>query len=127
MPPSSRFNVNESQPRYVIDMTAGFHLMRGVTLSAIATGTSSSNVGFERVNPAAALRLAYDTSARTQISADLGARILVRHGAAQNYGDVAVNERLRRNLTFDVGLGTTFNPVSNAKAHYLASGFNLHL
>jgi hypothetical protein len=127
VPPSSRFNVNESQPRYVIDMTAGFHLMRGVTLSAIATGTSSSNVGFERVNPAAALRLAYDTSARTQISADLGARILVRHGAAQNYGDVAVNERLRRNLTFDVGLGTTFNPVSNAKAHYLASGFNLHL
>jgi hypothetical protein len=127
VPPSSRFNVTESQPRYSIDMTAGFHLTRRMTLSAIATGTSSSNVGFERVNPAAAVRLAYDSSARTQISADLGARILLRHGAAQNYGDVAVNERLRKNLTFDVGLGTTFNPVSDAKAHYLASGFNLHL
>jgi hypothetical protein len=127
VPPGSRFNVSDSQPRYVIDMTAGFHLTRSMTVSAIATGTSSKNVGFERVNPAAALRVAYYSSARTQLSADLGTRILVRHGAAQNYGDVAVNERLRKNVTFSVGLGTTFNPVSDAKAHYLASGFNFHL
>jgi opacity protein-like surface antigen len=127
VPPGSRFNVNESQPRYVIDMTTGFRVTDRMTLSAIATGTSSSNVGFERVNPAAALRVAYATSARTQVSADLGSRIQAHHGVAQNYGDVAVNQRLHKNTTFAVGLGTTFNPVSNAKAHYLASGFNFHL
>ena len=30
-------------------------------------------------------------------------------------------------MTFDAGLGTTFNPISNAKAHYLASGLNYRL
>lgn len=127
VPPGSRFKIDQSQPRYVLDLTAGFHLTRRMTLSAIGTGTSSSNVGFERVNPAVAVRVAYNTSSTTQISTDLGARIIVRHSVAQSYGDIAVNERLRKNLTFAVGLGTTFNPVLNAKAHYLASGFNLHL
>jgi hypothetical protein len=127
LPPSSRFTVDESQPRYIIDLTAGFQLNRRTTLSAIATGTSSHTVGFERVSPAAAVRVAFDASTRTQISTDFGARVVARRSVAQSYGDVAVNERLRKYLTFAVGLGTTFNPVSNAKAHYLASGFNFHL
>jgi hypothetical protein len=84
-------------------------------------------VGLQRIEPAAALRYAYDAGASTQISTDFGARIIVRHSVAQSYGDVALNQRLGRKVTFDVGLGTTFNSVSNAKAHYLASGFNLHL
>ena len=127
VPPSSRFTVDQSQPRYVIDLTAGYHVTRRMTLSAIATGTSSRTVGLERINPAAAVRVAYDASATTQISTDFGERVVVRRSVAQSYGDVAVNERLRKNVTFAVGLGTTFNPVSNAKAHYLASGFNFHL
>jgi hypothetical protein len=119
--------VNQTQAKYIFDFTAGFQLTPRSTLSAIATGASSSTVGFQHVNPAAAVRYAYDTSSVTQVSTDFGARIVAHHSAAQAYGDVAVNERLRKNITFDVGLGTAFNPVSNAKAHYLASGLNFHL
>ncbi len=115
MPPSSRFTVNETQPRYVIDFTVGYHVLPRATLSAIATGSSSRQVGFNQVNPAAAIRMAYDSSVATQFSTDVGARVVTRHSVAQSYGDVAVSERLRKNMTFAVGLGTTFNPVSNAK------------
>jgi hypothetical protein len=115
LPPSSRFTVNEAQPRYVVDFAMGYHLLPHATLSAIATGSSSRQVGFNQVSPSAAVRMAYDSS------------VVTRHSVAQSYGDVAVNERLRKNTTFTIGLGTTFNPVSNAKAHYLASGLNLHL
>ncbi len=127
LPPSSRFTVNEAQPRYITDLTAGYRLTPRATVSAMATGTSSSTAGFERVTPAFALRGAYNTSATTQISADLGERLVERRSASQSYGDLAVSERLRKNVTFAVGLGTTFNPVSDAKAHYLASGFDFHL
>jgi hypothetical protein len=127
VPPNSRFSVSENQAKYVVDLTAGYHLNARSTLSAIATGASSLTVGLQRIEPAAALRYAYDTGASTQISTDFGARIIARHSVAQSYGDVALNQRLGRNVTLDAGLGTTFNSVSNAKAHYLASGFNLHL
>jgi hypothetical protein len=127
LPPSSRFTVNQAQPRYVLDFTVGYHLLPRATLSAIATGSSSRQVGFNQISPAAAVRMAYDSSVATQFSTDIGTRIVTRHSVAQSYGDVAINERIRKNTTFDVGLGTTFNPVSNAKAHYLASGLNFHL
>jgi hypothetical protein len=127
LPPNSRFSVSETQAKYILDLTAGFHLTSRGTLSAIATGASSSTVGLQRIDPAAAVRYAYDASVATQVSTDFGERIVARHAVAQSYGDLAVNQRLRKNITFDVGLGTTFNMVSNAKAHYLASGFNFHL
>jgi hypothetical protein len=127
LPPSSRFVVDQAQPRYVFDLTEGYELNSRATLSAIATGSSSRDVGFERIFPAAAVRFAYDSSPATQISTDLGMRFVVRHSNAQRYGDVAVNERVRKGVNFSVGLGTTFNPISNAKAHYLASGFNFSL
>jgi hypothetical protein len=111
----------------VLDFTVGYHLLPRATLSAIATGSSSRQVGFNQISPAAAVRMAYDSSVATQFSTDIGTRIVTRHSVAQSYGDVAINERIRKNTTFDVGLGTTFNPVSNAKAHYLASGLNFHL
>ena len=127
LPPSSRFVVDETQSKYVVAATLGYHVTRNATLSGSATATSSRQAGFARITPAAAVRLAYDLGQRTQISADVGARIIQRHAVAQSFCDVAVNERLRKNLTFAVGLGTTFNMVSNAKAHYLASGLNLQL
>lgn len=127
VPPSSRFTVNGAQPQYVLDVTSGWQLSPRATLSAIATGTSSRQVGFERVFPAAALRAAYGTSSTTQVTTDLGTRFIARRAAAQSYGDVSVNERLRKNMTFAVGAGTTFNPVSNQKAHYLASGFSFRI
>jgi hypothetical protein len=127
LPPNSRFSVTQTQAKYILDMTAGFRLTAHSTLSAIATGASSLSVGLQRIDPAAAVRYAYDTSSATQVSTDVGERVVARHTVAQSYGDVAVNQRLRKNITFDVGLGTAFNMVSNAKAHYLASGLNFHL
>ena len=73
------------------------------------------------------MRLGYDLSPKTQFSCDFGGRIIQRHTVAQSYGDVAINQRLHKDVTIAVGLGTTFNSVSNAKAHYLASGFTLKL
>ena len=127
LPPSSRFTVNQAQPKYVLDITAGYQLFARATLSAMATASSSRQVGLEQVSPAAALRMAYDSSTSTQISTDIGTRVIDRHLVPQSYGDVSLNERLRKNVNFAIGVGTTFNPVSNAKAHYLASGFNWHL
>jgi len=127
VPPSSRFTVDQTQPRYVLDFTGGFQLTPRATLSAIVTGSSSRQVGFQRIFPAAALRAAYDTSSVTQVSTDIGTRFIARHAASQTYGDVAVNQRLRKNMTFAIGAGTTFNPVSNEKAHYLASGFSFRI
>jgi hypothetical protein len=127
VPPASLFAVTQAQPKYVFDAIAGYRLSRRATVSALATGASSHSVGFQRIFPSLQLRESYDTSATTQISTDLGERIVTRHERAQAFGDVAINERLRERLEFSVGLGTAFNPINNAKAHYLASGFNVHL
>lgn len=127
VPPSSRFQVDERQPKYVFDFTFGYKVGRRTTVSAIATGSSSHLVGFGRIAPAAAVRFAYDAGQRTQISTDIGARVVARGNVTQGYSDISLNEVLRKNISWGVGLGTTFNPVGNAKAHYLASGFNFHL
>jgi hypothetical protein len=127
VPPSSRFQVDERQPKYIFDFTLGYKVGRRATVSAIATGASSHIVGFGRIAPAAAVRFAYDAGQRTQISTDIGARVVARGNVTQGYSDISLNEVLRKNLTWGVGLGTTFNPVGNAKAHYLASGFNFHV
>jgi len=127
VPPSSRFTVDQAQPRYVFDFSGGFRLTPRATLSAIATGSSSRQVGFERIFPAATLRAAYDTSAVTQVSTDIGTRFIARHAAAQTYGDVSVSERLHKNASLAIGAGTTFNPVTNEKAHYVASGFSFRI
>ena len=98
------------------------------TVSAIASGASSHLVGFGRIAPSAAVRYAYDATARTEVSADLGARVVSRGRVAQSFGDFTINQRLRRNITYTFGLGTTFNGMINAgKAHYMASGFNFHV
>ena len=72
-------------------------------------------------------RAAYDLRPDVQLSTDLGTRIVTRHAVAQSFGDFAVTRRFDRHLSFTVGLGTTFNAVNDAKAHYLASGFNYRL
>lgn len=127
VPPSSRFNIDERQPKYVFDFTFGYKIGRHAVVSAIASGSSSHLVGFGRIAPSAAVRFAYDAGHRTQISTDIGARVVARGNVTQGYSDIALNEVLRKNISWAVGLGTTFNPVGNAKAHYLASGFNFHL
>lgn len=127
-PPSSRFNVDERQPKYAFDYSYSYNIGRRGSMSAIAFASSSHLVGFGRIAPAAALRYAYDASARTQISTDIGARVVARGARAQAYTDLALKQRLRENISYTFGLGTTFNGMIGAgKAHYMASGFNFHL
>lgn len=126
VPQSSRFNVDERQPKYVFDFTFGTRVGARATVSALVSGSSSHLVGFGRIAPSATMRVAYDIGKRSQIMTDVGARVVARGTVAQGFGDISLNEVLRKNITWSIGLGTTFNPVGNAKAHYLASGFNFH-
>lgn len=126
VPPASRFAVNEQQPKYIFTLAYGRQFGR-YALSASAQGASSRSAGFGRIAPSAAVRLTGDAGSRTQISTDVGARIVARGAVAQTFADLSVDERLRRNLGFAIGIGTTFNGVADAKAHYLAGGFNLRI
>ena len=124
-PPNWRFAPSHNgQPRYVVGLSSEYLVTRRLSLGVAASGTSSGQVGFERVLPSLSIRAAYATSAAIEIATDLGTRIVSRRAVAQSFGDVAVNHRLTKSTFFTVGLGTTFNAVTNAKAHYLASGFN---
>ena len=127
LPPMSRFSPTHVQSKYLLGLTSEFELNSKISFGLSASGTSSATSGFNIVVPSAAAKLAYSVSPATQVSSDLGMRLVSRHSVAQSFGDVSVDQRLGKRLLFNVGLGTAFNPVGNAKAHYLASGFDYHL
>jgi hypothetical protein len=123
LPPTSRFAPSQTQPRYMLSLTSAHQVGRRSTLGAFLSAISSGRVGFTQVLPTLAVRGGYDATATTQITTDIGTRLVSRRSVAQSFGDVGVNQRLHGNLLFTVGVGTSFNAVANAKAHYLASGF----
>ncbi len=127
LPPISDFATTAAQAKYALDVSSGYRLTPKVTLQAFASGASSSRSGFNQVYPSVAIGAAYTLSMATQLSVGLGTRQLARRSTAQSFGNVAADQRLSKRVVFNIGLGTTFNPVSNAKAHYLASGFNYRL
>jgi hypothetical protein len=127
LPPISRFATSQTQPKYGLDLSSGYRLTPHITLQAFADDTSSSRSGFQREFPSVALGAAYGLSWATQVSVDVGTRSVARRANLQNFGNVSADQRISKKLTFDAGLGTTFNPISNAKAHYLASGLNYRL
>lgn len=127
LPPTSRFAPTQTQSKYAVGLTSSFTVAPRLTLGVVAGGTSSGTVGFQRVLPSLAVNGGYAASNNTQFSVDLGSRISSRRSVAQSFGDASINQRLRRNLLFSVGVGTSFNPVGNAKSHYLASGFNVRI
>jgi hypothetical protein len=127
-PPNSLFNVNDRQSKFIFDYTFAYRVSRRVSLSAIATGASSHIVGFGVFTPAAAIRGAFDADARTQISTDLGERLVAHGMRGQSFSDLALHRKLRKNITYTLGVGSTFNGFTSiGKAHYLASGFNFRL
>jgi hypothetical protein len=107
----------------MLSLTSAHQVGRRSTLGAFLSAISSGRVGFTQVLPTLAVRGGYDATATTQITTDIGTRLVSRRSVAQSFGDVGVNQRLHGNLLFTVGVGTSFNAVANAKAHYLASGF----
>ena len=124
LPPTSRFDPTHVQSRYLLAVTSEYAVDKKITLGFAGSGLSSQTAGLGRVLPSFVFKTAYDATPTTQIATDIGTRILTRHGVAQSFGDISVNQSLHKRTIFNVGLGTTFNPVSNSKAQYLASGFN---
>ena len=127
LPPMSRFSPNHVQPRYNFGVTTEYAVNRKLAVGLATTGTSSSRVGFARILPSATLKAGYDLTPATQITADVGTHIATPRHGGQSFGDTWINERLGKNWLFNVGLGTSFNATENAKAHYLASGFNYRI
>ena len=124
LPPGTPWVPSQSQPKYQLGLASDFRLTPRFTAGVTVTGRSSGEVGFERVLPGLGVRTAFDASPAMQIVTDLGSRITDRHLVAQSIGDIGVNERLSKNMIFNVGLGTSFNAVGNQKLHYLASGMS---
>ena len=124
LPPGTPWVPSQSQPKYQLGLASDVQLTSRLAVGVTATGRSSGAVGFQRVLPGLGIRTAFDASPAMQIVTDLGTRITDRHLVAQSIGDIAVNERLTKHMNFNVGLGTSFNAVGNAKVHYLASGMS---
>lgn len=127
LPPVYRFAPSLTQSKYALGFTSDYALGSKFSLGLSEQETSSATRGFDRIQPTSALSAAYTASADTEISTDLGTRVAGRRALAQSYSDVAVDESLAKHFVFKVGLGTTFNPVANAKPHYLASGVDYRL
>lgn len=126
-PPMSRFSATHVQSTYLFGLAAEYVVNPKIALGFAANGTSSSRVGFARILPSTAARAVYNLTPATQVSVDVGTGIVSKRMVGQSFGDISLNETLYRTLGFNVGLGTTFNVVSNVKAHYLASGFTYRL
>jgi len=127
LPPVNRFAPSLTQSRYALGLSSAYTVGSKFNVGFSGQGTSSATRGFGRIQPDGALSAAYDPSAQTQISTDLGTRVSGRKSLSQSYSDVAVDESLAKHFVFKVGIGTTFNPVANAKPHYLASGIDYRL
>lgn len=124
LPPGTPWVASQSQPKYQVALASDYQLTPHFAVGVRASGASSGSVGFERVLPGLAVRTAFDATPATQIVTDLGTRIAGRREVAQSIGDLGLNQRLAKNVLFDIGLGTSFNAVANAKVHYLASGMS---
>ncbi len=125
LPPESLYDPNHAaQPRYRFDLGSAYRVSHVLTLNATLAGSSSPRVGLQHICPAAIVGAEITPAKLTRISIDLGGRIVSRQSAWQSFGDVSVTQLLKKNLAFDIGLGTAFNPVSDQKSHYLAAGFN---
>ena len=127
LPPTSRFAPTHTQSQYEIGLSSGLTVSQRLSVGLAAEGISSGRVGFERILPLLAVNSSYTMNRALRVAADLGTRLVSRNVVAQSFGDVAINQKLGHNVIYNVGVGTTFNPVANAKSHYLASGFSVRL
>ncbi len=123
-PPLSLYSTKSAQPSFALDSTAFYRLSQIISLSGYAAGAMTNVRGVSRLLPTVDVGIGYAIAQDTQISTGIGSRALAFHNRSQTFGDLSVSRVLRKNLALDTGLGTTFNPVSNAKAHYLSAGLD---
>jgi len=127
VPPASFYNTTETQPKYSLGLVSAYHLTRRVTFKAQLAAATSHSAGFGTVLPTTALGADLATDSSTRFSLDLGNRAVTRRAAEQSFGDISVKHLIFRKFAVNVGLGTAFNSVDNAKAHYLSSGLSFRL
>jgi hypothetical protein len=123
-PPASLYAPSEAQPKYLLDVNSAYHLTPGLTIKGIALASTSHTAGAGRVLPAQALGADISLSPSTVLSSDIGRRSVTARARAQLFGALSLKRSLGREFMFDMGLGTAFNPVAHAKAHYLSTGLS---
>jgi hypothetical protein len=124
-PPLSPFTTNATQAAYALSVASLYRVSEAVAFDGSVTGLVTRVRGSERMLPTMNLGVSYDVAPSTQVATDLGSRALARFGRVQKFGDLSVTHVLHKNLAFDTGLGTAFNAMSNAKAHYLSAGLDI--
>ncbi len=122
VPPASLYAPSESQPKYQLDLTTQSRLSRSIALTSTVAAQTSHSAGFGTILPTAALGAEFTPVARTMLSADVGTRLVTRRSASQSFADLSLAQLLGRKVAWTIGLGTAFNPVANAKPHYLSTG-----
>ncbi|MBV8148103.1 MAG: hypothetical protein JO092_03325 [Candidatus Eremiobacteraeota bacterium] len=127
LPPVGRFAANSAQSRYLLGATSDYAPGRKLDVGFFGTATSSGTSGLERVFPSGAFKAAYNVTPVMQFTTDLGMRAMAKRAVAQSFGDLGIKETFRKTFALQLGAGTTFNPVTNNKAHYLASGLSYAL
>jgi hypothetical protein len=123
-PPASLYAPSETQPKYLLDINSGYQLTPGLTIKGMLQESTSHTPGVARILPAQALGADFALSRSTVVSPDIGLRSVTALARPQSFGDLCVKRSLDRKLMFDMGLGTAFNPVAHAKAHYLSAGLS---
>lgn len=122
IPPASLYAPSETQPKYQLDVTTKYRLSRKFALKGTIDGSSSHSTGFGTILPGTAVGGELASGSRTLFSADLGERLVTHRASAQSFADFSLTRMLDRKLAWNVGVGTAFNPVADAKAHYLSTG-----
>jgi hypothetical protein len=125
VPPASLYAPTETQPKYALDVASMYRLTRKVTIKEFTQASTSHSIGFGGVLPVEALGADIAQSPSMVFSTDVGTRVVTARARTQSFGEISVKRLLDRKLAFNVGLGTTFNPVANTKAHYLSAGLTL--
>jgi hypothetical protein len=123
-PPASMYAPSEAQSKYLFGVDSGYRLTPGLTLKGIAQASTLRTAADGRALAAQALGADISLSRTTVISPDIGQRSVAARAQAQSFADLCLKRSLDREVTFDMGLGTAFNPVARAKAHYLAAGLS---
>jgi len=124
-PPLSPFTTTTTQAAYALSMASLYRVSESVVFDGSVTGLATRIRGSERMLPTMNFGVSYNVAPSTEVATDLGSRALARFGRVQKFGDLSVTHVLHKNVAFDTGLGTAFNAMSNAKAHYLSAGLDI--
>jgi len=122
VPPISAYATDPTQAKYLLTMTDAYRLTRRIVVKAEIAATTAHAAGFGTLLPVTALGVDFTPATNTRLSVDIGSRLVGRRAGAQSFSDIGISHVVFRRFVINAGLGTAFNSVSNAKAHYLSTG-----